>query len=120
MITAQRCATFAGLASSEVFLGASPSSQRRAMLFFYLQSVGRRRLTPKQLREIIVADLRIAVSCGAAQQAADLLNVLREVFSLFPEASLTTASAPSKRHRHRPPPLADYLSKFSSRGGLLR
>ncbi len=113
MITAQQCATFAGLASNEVFLGAPTSPRHRALLAFYLQDLGT--LGPREVREIIVADIRIALSLGAVRQAADLLIVLRELFAEYPEASLAAASAPSGRHAHRPAPLAEHRSKLSSR-----
>jgi hypothetical protein len=106
MITAQQCATFAGLASNEVFLGAPTSPRHRVLLAFYLQDLGT--LGPREVREIIVADIRVALSLAAVGQAADLMIVLRELFSEYPEASLAAASAPSGRHSYHPPPHADF------------
>jgi hypothetical protein len=106
MITAKQCATFAGLASNEVFLGAPTSPRHLALLAFYLQDLGT--LGPREVREIIVADIRVALSLAAVRQAADLLIVLRELFSEYPESSLAAASAPSGRHSYHPPPHADF------------
>ena len=77
MITAQQCATLAGLASNEVILGAPASTRHSASLSFYLQDL--EPLDPQQVREIIVADIRVALSLGAVRQAADLMIVLRAV-----------------------------------------
>ncbi|MGO9772815.1 MAG: hypothetical protein ACLPSW_25345 [Roseiarcus sp.] len=113
MVTVEQCATFAKLAPNELFLGAPPSTRHRALLSFYLQDLGA--LGPQQVREIIVADIRVALSLGAVRQAADLLIVLREFFSLFPEASLAAEPAQSGRHPHHPLPSTENRSKLSSR-----
>ena len=113
MVTVEQCAMFAELAPHELYLGAPPSATHRALLSFYLQDLDR--LGPRQVREIIVADIRVALSFGAVRQAADLLIVLRELFSEYPEAGLAIASAPRERHWRRQPPRAEYRSKLSSR-----
>ncbi len=113
MVTVEQCATYAELAPDELFLGAPPSARHSALLSFYLQDLGA--LGPQQVREIIVADIRVALSLGAVRQAADLLIVLRELFSEYPEASLAVASAPRERHWRRQPPRAEHRSKLSSR-----
>ncbi len=111
MVTVEQCATFAKLAPHELFLGATPSTRHRALLSFYLQDLGA--LGPQQVREIIIADIRVALSLAAVRQAADLLIVLRELFAEYPEASLAVASAPSGRHWQSEPPRAERRSKLS-------
>ena len=96
MVTVGQCAMFAKLAPHELFLGAPPSARHRTLLSFYLQDLGS--LDPQQVREIIVTDLRVALSLRAVRQAADLLIVLRELFAEYPEASLAVASARRARH----------------------
>jgi hypothetical protein len=113
MVTVEQCATLAKLAPNELFLGPPPSTRHRALLSFYLQDLGA--LGPQQVREIIVADIRVALSLGAVRQAADLLIVLRELFSEYPEAGLAVPSAPRGRHWRRKPPHAERRSKLSSR-----
>jgi hypothetical protein len=118
MVTVEQCAMFAKLAPHELFLGAPPSTRHRALLSFYLQDLGT--LDPQQVREIIVADIRVALSLGAVRQAADLLIVLRELFSEYPEASLAAASAPSGQHSYHPPPHADFAPNPASKGIIER
>jgi hypothetical protein len=113
MVTVEQCATFAKLAPNELFLGAPPSTRHRALLLFYLQDFGA--LGPQQVREIIVADIRVALSLEAVRQAADLLIVLRELFAEYPEASLAVASASRGRHWQSQPPRAEHRSKLSPR-----
>ena len=113
MVTVQQCATYAELAPNELFLGAPPSAKHRTLLSFYLQDLGA--LGPQQVREIIVAEIRVALSYGAVRQAADLLIVLRELFSEYPEAGLAVASAPRERHSRRQRPRAEHRSRLSSR-----
>jgi hypothetical protein len=109
MVTVEQCATFADLAPYELYLGAPPSARHRALLLFYLQDLDT--LGPRPVREIIVADIRVALSFGAVRQAADLLIVLRELFSEYPEAGL----APHERHWRRQPRRSEHRSKLSSR-----
>ena len=99
MVTVEQCATYAELAPDELFLGAPPSAKHRALLSFYLQDLGA--VGPQQVREIIVAEIRVALSFGAVRQAADLLIVLRELFSEYPEAGLAVATAPRAEHRSK-------------------
>jgi hypothetical protein len=113
MVTVEQCAMFAELAPDELYLGAPPSARHRALLSFYLQDLGT--LAPRQVREIIVADIRVALSFRAVRQAADLLIVLRELFSEYPEAGLVVATSPRERHWRRQPPCAEHRSKLSSR-----
>ena len=113
MVTVEQCARFAELAEGELFLGATRSEKHQALLSFYLQDLGP--LGPREARDIIVAELRLALSFGAVRQAADLLIVLRQLFSEYPEACLVVASAPRQRHRRRQPPRADHRSKLSPR-----
>ena len=113
MVTVEQCATFAKLASNELFLGARPSARHRTLLLFYLQDLGT--LGLQQVREIIVAEIRVALSLGAVRQAADLLIVLRQFFSEYPEASLAAAPAHEGRHSHRPLSPGENRSSLSSR-----
>ena len=113
MVTVEQCATYAELAPDELFLGAPPSAKHRALLSFYLQDLGA--VGPQQVREIIVAEIRVALSFGAVRQAADLLIVLRELFSEYPEACLAAVSAPRARHSRRQRPRAEHRSRLSSR-----
>ena len=111
MITAQQCATFAGLASNEVFFGRAdipPAPRLVCVLPSRFGDAG-----PREVREIIVADIRVALSLAAVGQAADLMIVLRELFSEYPEASL--AAAPRRGDDMHMAPLAEHRSKLSSR-----
>ena len=113
MVTVEQCAMFAELAPDGLYLGAPPTARRRALLSFYLQDLDT--LGPRQVREIIVAEIRVALSFGAVRQAADLLIVSRELLSEYPEAGLAVASAPRERHWRRQSPRAEHRSKLSSR-----
>ena len=113
MVTVEQCAMFADLAPNELYLGAPPAARHHALLSFYLQDLGT--LDPRQVREIIVGGIRVALSFGAVRQAADLLIVLRELFSEYPEAGLAVASPPREPHWRRQSPRAEHRSKLSSR-----
>jgi len=65
MITFERCAAFAGRAPNEMFLGAAPSAGHHGLL-----------------------SIRTFLDLGASKRAADLLLVLREFLSDYPDASL--------------------------------
>ena len=93
--------------------GRAPGARHHALLSFYLQDLDT--LGPRQVRKIIAADIRVAVSFGAVRQAADLLIVLRELFSEYPEAGLPVASAPRERHGRRRSGRDEHRSKLSSR-----
>jgi hypothetical protein len=83
MITCAQCAVFAGLAANEIFLGPTPSAKHRSLLTSYLVNLKR---GPEVVRDMIVSDLRCWLDLGAVQQAADLLIVLRQFLSDYPEA----------------------------------
>ena len=90
MITLEQCAAFAGLASNETLLGATPSSLHHSLLSSYLLNLGK---GPKFVRGLIVFDIRTYLDLGASKRAADLLLVLREFLSHHPEARLVRIAA---------------------------
>lgn len=83
MITVTECATFAGLASNELVLGAIPCARHHCLLSSYLLNIGR---GPRTVRDMIIADMRRFLDLGVSKRAADLLIVLRMFLSDFPEA----------------------------------
>ena len=85
MITVEQCAEFAGLASNEMLLGATPSAKHRVLLSSYVLNLWR---GPKTVRKMIVADIRLWLDLGMADYAADYLIVLRQFLSDYPEARL--------------------------------
>ena len=85
MITVEQCAEFAGLASHEVILGATPSAKHRVLLSSYVLNLWR---GPKTVRKMIVADIRLWLDLGRPDYAADFLFVLRHFLSEYPEARL--------------------------------
>lgn len=85
MITVEQCAEFAGLASHEMVLGATPSAKHRALLSSYVLNLWR---GPKTVRKMIVADIRLWLDLGRPDCAADFLIVLRRFLSDYPEARL--------------------------------
>jgi hypothetical protein len=85
MITLKLCEDFAGLAPNEMILGVTPSTTHRVLLSGYILSLWR---GPKNVREIIVADIRLWLDLGRLETAADLLIVLRQFLSDYPEARL--------------------------------
>jgi hypothetical protein len=48
---------------------------------------------PEFVREMMVSDVRAWLDLGAVQQAADLLIVLRQFLSVYPEASFLGCAA---------------------------
>lgn len=83
MITVTQCAALAGLASSEMVLGVTPSAKHHSLLASYLLNLGRGLVA---VRTMIVSDLRSFLDLGASRRAADLLIVLRFFLSKHPEA----------------------------------
>ena len=83
MISVGECASFARLASDQIFLGATPSSKHRVLLSSYLLSLWR---GPKAVRRMMVADIGIWLDLGRTEQASDLLIVLRQFLSDYPES----------------------------------
>jgi hypothetical protein len=100
MVTVGQCAAFAGLASNEMVLGATPSTTHRVLLSTYVLNLWR---GPKTVRKMIVADIRLWLNHGMVQQSADLLVVLRQFLSDYPEARLDHRSceAANKNKRRR-------------------
>jgi len=93
MITFERCAAFAGLAPNEMFLGAAPSARHHSLLSSYRLNLWR---GPKVVCGLIVSDIRTFLDLGASKRAADLLLVLREFLSDYPEASLAATGKTGK------------------------
>ena len=83
MITMEQCKIFSGLLSYEMVVGPAPSPKHRARLTGYLLNLKWGQAT---VREMIVADIRVALDLGALNRAADLLVVLRLFLSDHPEA----------------------------------
>lgn len=78
LMTVARCAELCGLGPEEIVLGVSPSAMHDSLFDSYLLQ---RHLTWAGLRDMIVADLRMALDLGAKKRAADLLIVLRRFLS---------------------------------------
>jgi hypothetical protein len=83
MVSVRECTTLARLASNQIILGATPSSRHRVLLSSYLLSLWR---GPKAVRRMIVTDIGIWLDLGRTEQASDLLIVLRQFLSDYPEA----------------------------------
>jgi len=83
VITMEQCKIFSGLLSNEMVVGPAPSPKHRARLTGYLLNLKWGQAT---VREMIVADIRVALDLGALNRAADLLVVLRLFLSDHPEA----------------------------------
>jgi len=83
MVSVRECAAFARLASNQIFLGATPSPKHRVLLSSYLLSLSR---GPKAVRRMIVADIGMWLDLGMPEQASDLLIVLRQFLSDYPES----------------------------------
>jgi hypothetical protein len=101
MITVEQCAEFAGLASHEMVLGATPSAKHRVLLSSYVLNLWR---GPKTVRKMIVADIRLWLDLGRPDYAADFLVVLRRFLSDYPEARLEhwwSKGADKNKRRHK-------------------
>ena len=85
MVTVGQCAAFAGLASNEMVLGATPFAKHRVLLSSYVLNLWR---GPKTVRKMIVADIRTRLDLGMVKESADLVVVLRQFLSDYPEARL--------------------------------
>ena len=90
MITLEECVVSAGLTPDDLRLSATPSTKHRALLGSYLLNLKR---GPQFVRDMMVSDLHSWLDLGAAQQAADLLIVLRQFLSAYPEAGVVRRSA---------------------------
>jgi hypothetical protein len=88
-----RCSEVAGLAPHEIVLGVSPSEKHERLLAKYRCARSSRAVA----RARIVADIRAAVSSGAAREAADLLIVLRRLMALDNGGSRPVATSFSRR-----------------------
>jgi hypothetical protein len=94
MISVSECAAHAGLASNELVLGAIPSAKHRSLLDSYLLSSHRGLDT---VRDMIVADLRGFLDLGAPTGAADMLIVLRMLFTEHPQTITRTTKFATSR-----------------------
>ena len=81
-ITVEQCAEFTGLALNEMVLGAIPSTRHRVLLSSYVLKLWR---GPKAVRKTIVADIRMWLDLGMVKESADLVVVLRQFLSDYPE-----------------------------------
>jgi hypothetical protein len=95
----ERCTEVAGLAPHEIMLGVSPSEKHERLLAKYRRA----RRSEALARARIVADIRAAVSSGAAREAADLLVVLRRLLALDP-ARGPGRKSPTVSSRRAPAP----------------
>lgn len=105
MVTVKQCGAFAGLASNEMFLGATPSATHRVLLSGYLLHLWR---GPRAVRKMNVGDIRMGLDFGMPEYTAELLIVLRQFLSDYPEARLEKTARKS--------PVRNILS-LSHRGG---
>ena len=85
MVTLTECTTFAGLISNEMVLGVTPSAKHRVLLSGYILNLWR---GPKTVRRMMVADIRMWRDLGMPEHAADLLIVLRQFISDYPESRI--------------------------------
>jgi hypothetical protein len=83
MVTIRECANFARLASNQIVLGATPSVKHRMLLSSYLLNLWR---GSKIVRKMIVSHIRMWLDLGMPEQASDLLIVLRQFLSDYPES----------------------------------
>ncbi|QGM98665.1 hypothetical protein [Methylocystis parvus] len=91
----ERCADIAGLAPHEIMLGVTPSKKHERLLSKYCRA----RRSPAVARAKIVADIRTAVSAGAAGEAADLFVVLRRLLAQGPSRGPRRTSSIFARRR---------------------
>ena len=101
MITNEQCGEFTGLAPNEMILGAIPFAKHRVLLSSYVLNICR---GSKTVRKMIVADIRMWLDLGMVKESADLVVVLRQFLSDYPEAGLHHRSregADKNKHRHR-------------------
>jgi hypothetical protein len=89
----ERCSEIAGLAPHEIVLGVSPGEKHERLLAKYRRA----RRSRAMARARIVADIRAAVSSGAAREAADLLIVLRRLMALDSAGPRRVAASTSRR-----------------------
>jgi|APFre7841882630_1041343.scaffolds.fasta_scaffold187160_1 hypothetical protein len=110
MVTVKECAAFARLATNEMVLGTTPSAAHRVLLSSYLLNLWR---GPKTVRKMIVADIRMWLDFGMPAQASDLLIVLRQFLSDYPESRLD-ANLPSEITTQSHPCVATESNQQSS------
>jgi hypothetical protein len=84
---------FCGARSERNSSGVNAIRQTRSLLASYLLNLKR---GPESVRDMMVSDLRCWLDLGAVQQAADLLIVLRQYLSEYPEARLMRHSGGQK------------------------
>lgn len=89
----ERCSEIAGLAPHEIVLGVSPSEKHERLLAKYRRARRSRAIA----RARLVADIRAAVSSGAAREAADLLIVLRRLLALDTAGPRRVATSSARR-----------------------
>lgn len=99
MISLNECKDFAGLVLDELILGAGPTEAHRSKLSAYELNL---KWGAQTVRELIIADIRVARDLGAARLAADLLVVLRMFLHEHPEARRSSESAVETRRPRSP------------------
>jgi hypothetical protein len=67
----------------DLVLGISPSTKHRVLLTGYLLYLW---CGPEAVRDMILADLRLAMDTGMMEGVADLCHVLRRFLDDYPEA----------------------------------
>jgi len=96
LITVRQCKEFTELGSNEITLGATQSTKSRVLLSSYVLNLW---LGPERVREMIVADIRMSHDLGIPTHAADLLVVLRQFLSDYPEARLNRRAHEDRNSR---------------------
>ena len=114
MITMEQCKIFSGLLSYEMVVGPAPSPKHRARLTGYLLNLKWGQAT---VREMIVADIRVALDLGALNRAADLLVVI-ETSSIGAQFRCKSQSARTPRRLRCA--TAPTLPKYSRPAALRR
>lgn len=78
LIAVAQCADLCGLGQNEIVLGVTPSRMHNSLHESYMLH---RAKGWEAVRDMIVADIRMALDLGAKKRAADLLIVLRRFLS---------------------------------------
>lgn len=78
LIAVAQCADLCGLGPNEIVLGVTPSRMHNSLYESYMLH---RAKGWEAVRDMIVADIRMALDLGAKKRAADLLIVLRRFLS---------------------------------------
>jgi hypothetical protein len=89
-MTIEQLAALSGLRPHEIFVGVTPTAKHDYLYASYLlDHTG----NPTALRDLMVADIRVALELGIPIEAADLLIVLRRFLSEQLRSALPKLSA---------------------------